>query len=90
MNNVSAHPDRFVKKIAEWKEGDDFPTILSYHIHCVFVNSDSSRVAKAMALYVQFQKVFNLTSEPLCTSTFDEKRICMFGMKKKHKKLFLL
>ena len=78
FQNVSAHPDRLVKKKINWNEGDDMPTILSYHIHCLFVNGDSNQVQKATVLYKEFQNVFNLTSEPLCNRTFDEKRICMF------------
>ena len=79
FSNVSAHPDRLVKKKINWNEGDNLPVILSYHIHCVFVNADSSIVQKAANLYKDFQIQFNLTSSPLCNSTFDEKRICMFG-----------
>ena len=80
LNQILAHPDRLVKKSIKWSDGDDLPEILSYHIHCLFGNSDSNRIKAAMLLYYNFSNHFNLTSSPLCKNLFDEKRLCMFGI----------
>jgi hypothetical protein len=76
---VSAHADRLVKNQIRSFANNDLPQILSYHIHCLFVNSNSDQVKNAMMLYYEFQNQFNLTSSPLCKNLFDEKRLCMFG-----------
>ena len=83
MQRLVAHPDRLVKYQVQKRSSlikDDLPEILSYHIHCLFVNNDSNKVKKAMMLYYEFQNQFNLTSSPDCQNLFDEKRLCMFGI----------
>ena len=77
---ISAHPDRMIKNQIRSLTNNDLPQILSYHIHCLFVNSDSDQVKNAMILYYEFENQFNLTLSPLCKNLFDEKRLCMFGM----------
>lgn len=76
---VISHPHRLspMPKV-EWTPGN-LPKVLSYHIHCVFVNSDINVVKKAMTLHDQFRDQFNLTGVPECATTFDDKRLCMFG-----------
>ena len=66
-------------KATEMNKLRDLPVIWSYHIHCLFVNGDPVKVNASVELRNPFMKNFNLTQTPLCTSTFDDIRLCMFG-----------
>lgn len=79
LSQYEAHPDKIPSKYLQRVRPGDLPPIWSYHIHCLFVSSDMSRTKKAMDLYERFQIQFNLTQTSHCTSTFNEKRLCMFG-----------
>ena len=79
LTQYEAHPDKIPSKFLQKSTPGDLPPIWSYHIHCLFVSSDMNRTKKAMDLYERFQVQFNLTRTSLCTSTFNEKRLCMFG-----------
>lgn len=67
-------------KIRKANAGRDLPIIWSFHIHCQFVLGEKDAVESALALRQSFVDHFNLTGVPLCKSTFDDVRLCMFGM----------
>lgn len=68
------------QKIIEANVGRDLPVVWSYHIHCVFVLGEKDTVIAALDLRQQFIAQFNLTNVPQCKSTFDDVRLCMFGI----------
>lgn len=68
------------KKIIEANLGKDLPVVWSYHIHCMFVLGEKETVETALNLRQSFVDKFNLTGVPLCKSTFDDLRLCMFGI----------
>jgi hypothetical protein len=72
----TGHPQRIKYPLVPKGE---LPPIWSYHIHCLFVSGDAEIVKNALQLYYNFQNYFNLTKSEICQSTFDEKRLCMFG-----------
>jgi aromatic ring-cleaving dioxygenase len=77
---ISAHPQKYPEwKIAK-RSGGELPEILSYHIHCLFVNGDKSVVSEALQLQAKFIKQFKLEQVTHCTSTFDDGRLCMFDL----------
>jgi len=78
LTQYEAHPDKIPSSYLQRVRAGDLPPIWSYHIHCLFVSNDMSRTKIAMNLYERFQTQFNLTRSSLCTSTFNEKRLCMF------------
>ena len=55
------------------------PTVWSYHIHCMFISGDKSKVKQAVDLRNKFSKNFQLESEPACKDLFDDMRLCMFN-----------
>ena len=69
------------KRIRELKFKNELPNVWSYHIHCLFINGDNTRVKSALELRNTFVNHFNLTNVQACTSTFDDIRLCMFGKK---------
>ena len=69
------------KKAIEANKLTALPVVWSYHIHCLFTNGNPEKVKAAQALHDLFVFNFNLTNVPLCKSTFDDIRLCMFSMK---------
>lgn len=86
MPEVNSHSlpisAEMMKKIKTANIGKDLPVVWSYHIHCMFIFGDKENVEIAFQLRQRFVDKFNLTGVPLCRSTFDDVRLCMFGKKK--------
>ena len=66
-------------KVIEANKYSVLPVVWSYHIHCLFTNGNPVKVNASIALRNLFIQTFNLTQTKLCTSTFDDLRLCMFG-----------
>ncbi len=83
INNVDSHSFPMSKEMKlraqEMSKLKALPVVWSYHIHCLFTNGNPEKVKAARTLHEAFIDNFNLTNTPLCTSTFDDIRLCMFG-----------
>jgi hypothetical protein len=77
---ISAHPQKYPEWEIAKRSGSELPEILSYHIHCLFVNSDKSVVAEALQFHNEFIAQFNLRKATTCASLFDDGRLCMFDL----------
>lgn len=74
--HVESHSFPMTKKI---DNNSTLPVVWSYHIHCMFISGDDSKVKEAISLRNKFVKNFQLENVPACKSLFDDIRLCMFG-----------